>query len=128
MEQAQPIERRRHARFEVMAQVRVKRGRNAYVLDVLNVSESGALVDLGSLERPFWLARGRLVEMILFLPLDDVALAPITAWAEIVRVDAAPSSIRFAVTFRDPSGAIAPAIRHLVEVATPRPPPLPSRR
>ena len=125
-----PIERRRHARFEVMAQVRVKRGRNAYVLDVLNVSESGALVDLGSLERPFWLAKGRIVEMILFLPLEDVedvALAPITAWAEIVRVDAAPSSIRFAVAFRDEDGKIAQAIRHLVEVATPRPPPLPSR-
>lgn len=128
MEQAREIERRRHPRFEVMAQIRVKRGRNAYVADVVNISESGALVDLGTLEQPFWLASGRKVEVILFVPEDDVDFSPMSVWADIVRVFETPAGLRFAVQFDDASGDVASAVRRFVEASVPRPPPLPLRR
>ncbi len=114
-----------------MAQVRVKRGRNSLVLDVVNISESGALVDLGSLEPPSWVRPGRRVEMILFVLGEGEDLEPISAWADIVRVVDDPAGLRFGVCFDDPDGRVAAAIHRLTEAATPRsaqPPPLPSRR
>ncbi len=46
------VERRRHERYELMAQVRVQRGGTDYVLDLGNLSLSGALLSLGSLRKP----------------------------------------------------------------------------
>lgn len=116
-----------------MAQVRVKRGRNSLVLDVVNVSESGALVDLGSLDRPNWVRPGRTVEMILFVLDEDAELAPINVWADIVRVVDDPTGVQFGVCFQDPDGTVAASILRLAEAAAPprpaaQPPPLPSRR
>lgn len=126
-QQLLPSERRRHPRFEVMAQVRVMRGRNVFVLDVINVSESGALVDLGSLERPYWLATGKRVELVLFAPDGDAGFTPVSIWAGVVRVIDDQRSIKFAVCFEDPQGEVAAAVRQLVEDSPPRPPPLPVR-
>lgn len=128
--QAEPqaVERRRHPRFEVMAQVRVKRGRNTYVLEVLDVSESGALVDLGTLARPLWLLVGRRVELHLFPLEPDRELAPIATWARVVRVVAAPGGYRFAVEFEPETPGLREGIARLIALSSPRPPPLPSRR
>lgn len=128
MIQPSPSERRRHPRFEVMAQVRVKRGRNAYVCDVVNISVSGALIDLGALEQPYWLAADRLVEVILFTPDDEAGFEARSVWATIVRVVQGPDSPRFAVEFEDPDGSVASAVARLVERSAPQPPPLPHLR
>ncbi len=124
----QAIERRRHPRFEVMAQVRVKRGRNTYVLEVLDVSESGALVDLGMLTRPVWLLVGRRVELHLFPLESEGELAPVATWARIVRVVAAPAGYRFAVEFEAETPGLREGITRLIALSSPRPPPLPTRR
>jgi hypothetical protein len=62
------LERRRHPRYELMAQVRVKRGHLDYVMDLQNISLGGALLHMGKLDRPGWLAVGRMLEIGIIHP------------------------------------------------------------
>ncbi len=71
MSESAQSERRRHPRYEVLAQVRVRRADTDYVLEVKNLSQSGALVELGDLARPTWVKVGRTLELTLFVPDED---------------------------------------------------------
>lgn len=120
-------ERRRHARFDVMAQVRVKRGRTSLILEVLNISESGAFLDLDDMERPKWLTIGTTVELIAFIPREVEVAISISTWATIVRIVEGPEGMGFAVQFEDVGEDMANAVGLLIEQAAPKPPPLPKK-
>lgn len=76
-------ERRRHPRYEIAAQVRVKRGRVNYVLDIGNISLSGAFVRCDNLGDLPWFAVDKEVELDIFAYED---LENISLQARIVRV------------------------------------------
>lgn len=69
-------ERRRFQRHEMMASVHVRHAAVDYLLELGNVSRSGALVLLGSLPRPLWMTLGRKVELSLVALLDENDAAP----------------------------------------------------
>ena len=109
-------ERRRHARFDVMAQVRVKRGRTSLVLEVLNVSKSGAFVELGTLDRPAWVSPGKRVELIVFLSGDEAGTGvSVRTWATIVRIVESTHGLGFAVEFEHLDESDRERIAALVE-------------
>jgi hypothetical protein len=115
-------ERRRHTRYELMAQVRVRRGSVDYVLELVNISRSGALVSLGSLQEPRWLSIGRTVELSIIHPeaLDTVDLT-----GRVVRIEEG-ARLAFAVEFDPPQPAEAAALDRLLAHAleSTRPPPV----
>jgi Tfp pilus assembly protein PilZ len=82
------VERRADPRYEILAQIRVKRGTVNYVLEVRNISRSGMFVATGSLDRFPWFRVGQSVEVDLFIldELENLRLA-----GDIVRlVDSGP--------------------------------------
>jgi hypothetical protein len=119
-------DRRVHPRFDLMAQVRVRRGKVDYLMDLSNISCGGALVDMGSLKAPSWIQRGRSVEIGIINP---VALDTVELEAEIVRIEQSDTATRFAVRFVDLDAPTSAQIERLVAIASPepaRPPPLPA--
>lgn len=119
------IERRRHERYDIMAQVRVKRGRIDTLCELVNVSVSGALVDLGSLDPPRWITQGRSLEVHVIHPVD---LDTIELEATVVRVEQREDSTRFACEFTDLGATERLALERLIALHAPapvRPPPLP---
>lgn len=122
----QQSERRRHPRFEILAQVRVRNAQTDYVLEVKNLSVSGALIELGSLERPGWLKVGRQVELTLFVPEDD-ASADLTG--DVVRIVEDSRMCAFGVTFVGISATGRAYLERVLGTSTttrPKPPPLPT--
>jgi hypothetical protein len=119
-----PAERRRHARYDLIAQVRVKRGRVDYVLELSNISMSGALIELGSLDVPRWVEIGREIEVRIVHPVD---LDAIEVPARVVRVESDPG--RFAVEFEGVAASVDAGLARLIAAAEGRvsaePPPLP---
>ena len=69
-------ERRRFQRHEMMASVHVRHAAVDYLLELGNISRSGALVLLGSLPQPLWMTLGRKVELSLVALLDENETAP----------------------------------------------------
>jgi c-di-GMP-binding flagellar brake protein YcgR len=127
------IERRAHARYDLIAQVRVKSGRVDYVMELMNISCGGALFSMGSLKRPPWAEPGRKLEISVIHPVDLDAVETI---GEIVRIDQSAEDTRLAVRFVEVAAETQTRIDQLVEVAmgsveVPRPgrpkgpPPLP---
>jgi hypothetical protein len=122
----QQSERRRDPRFEILAQVRVKSTETDYVLEVKNLSASGALIELGSLERPGWLKIGRRVELTLFVP-DHEASADIAG--DVVRIVEDSRMCAFGVQFVNTSSAAKSYLEQLLgpgRTLRPKPPPLPA--
>ena len=107
-------ERRREQRFELLAQVRVKRGRVDYVLALTNISRSGVLVHLGSLKEPTWVVQDRVVELGVINPddLDTVALK-----GTIVRLISDDDGTSFAVEFEGLDDTAQAGLDRLVELA-----------
>ncbi|MCP4675264.1 MAG: PilZ domain-containing protein [Deltaproteobacteria bacterium] len=66
------IERRTFPRYDVMAQIRVKRGRVNYIMDVKNVSLSGLFVTSDSVKQMPWFRVGQELEMDVFTTEDLV--------------------------------------------------------
>ena len=99
MSEGTPSDRRRHQRFDLIAHVRVKRGRVDYVMELTNISRSGALVDMGTLDRPKWVSLDGEVEIGIIHP-ESLDIVPLTG--KIVRVQRVGDSIQFAVTFIAP--------------------------
>jgi c-di-GMP-binding flagellar brake protein YcgR len=123
----QQSERRRDPRFEILAQVRVRRAETDYVLEVKNLSSSGALIELGSLERPGWLKIGRRVELTLFVS-DQQESAEIAG--DVVRVVEDAKMCAFGVHFVDISAAAQTHLDRLLgpgRTLRPKPPPLPAK-
>ena len=116
------IERRVHPRFDLMAQIRVKRGSVTLVLELKNISKSGALIHTGSLKVPTWVRPYRDIELHILHP-DD--LEPIGVAAKIVRVDKTSNGTLFAVHFDAPDQEALVGIDRLIGLGKPNPPPLP---
>ncbi len=111
-----------------MAQVRVKQGRLDYLMDLVNISLGGALLHLGKLDRPGWLAVGRTLEVGIIHPIDYETLL---FEGRVVRLVEDEEGTTVAVEFGDLGEEGMEAIGKLVklamdEAATPAgPPPLP---
>jgi hypothetical protein len=118
-------ERRRHPRYEVLAQVRVHHSDLDWVLEVKNLSASGALIELGSLERPQWLRVGHAVELTLFVPDQDDAAE---LCARVVRIVEDARMCAFGVQFVSVAPAALQYLGRLLgpsRTSRPKPPPLP---
>ena len=118
-------ERRRHERYDLLAQVRVRRGTVDYVVELTNLSLSGALLSLGSLRKPNWVQMGRATELAIINPetFDAVDIR-----GRIVRVAQDESGWSFAVEFVEPDDVARQGILQLVVLAARNkqlPPPLP---
>jgi hypothetical protein len=120
-----PRDRRRHERYQLLAQVHIAHDTTAYVLELGNLSRSGALLCLGSLRPPDWIALHRVVQVGIINPetLDTVTLS-----AQIVRTQQDADGYGFAVRFEPPGAASTEGLDTLLRLAArlrTRPPPLP---
>lgn len=102
-----------------MAQVRVERSEVDYVLDVIDISLSGALIDLGELARPKWLKVRR--EVLLTLLLDGTQQELV---GEVVRIVEDLEGSRFAIRYKD-TVAVTELRALLMAHGCSLPPPLP---
>lgn len=122
------IERRRHPRVAILAQVRVKRGSVDYVMELSNISRSGALFSTGEMKRPTWCEPGRVLEINIIDPRD---LDAIDVRGEIARVNQSARDTELAVRFVEMDAALQDRIDRFIETAVagasrrPGPPPLP---
>ena len=114
-------DRRAHPRFDLLAQVHVRGGQTDLVLEIVNLSQGGALVDLASLRRPRWIAPAREVELRL---MEEDGKTAFAATARIVRVVETLDSRTFAVQFDE---ELEEAVVRRACAATGAPPPLPRR-
>jgi hypothetical protein len=91
-------------------------------MEVHDISESGAYIELGTLDRPKWLELGQEVQLGLFLP---ESVEQFEVIANVVRIVESLDSRGFAVQFHESEEA-REAVLGLIAEAAPRPPPLPS--
>jgi hypothetical protein len=125
-------DRRRHPRYEILAQVRFRRIAATHVLDVGNISRSGLFVrtpDEKSLRR---VQVGETLELELFTQ-EDLHNIPVRG--RVVRIvgEGPPAGWGFGLEFFLPDDEARAAIAELVDKAAattmppPAPPPLPPR-
>ncbi len=89
------IDRRKYYRGSLMAQVHVKQGRIDYVFELVNVSEGGALFDIGTLQAPAWMQPGRRIRFCALLEnFEEVVLH-----GDIAHVQHDTKSTAFGVSF-----------------------------
>jgi hypothetical protein len=121
------VERRRHPRYDLAAQIRVKHGRVNYIMEVSNISLSGAFIRCDNLEQLPWFHVGQEVALDIF---DVEALDNISIAGRIVRkVDASgPGRPGFGVQFVNLTVEAHDKLFELVALAarlSAQPPPLP---
>ncbi|MCP4601009.1 MAG: PilZ domain-containing protein [Proteobacteria bacterium] len=121
------IERRGHPRYDLMAQIRVKRGRVNYIMNVKNVSISGMFVTTERVKQMPWFRIGQNLEIDIFTTeeLENVRLS-----GRIVRIfDKGRSEQKgFGVEFISIEKEIREKLSRLVDLASQtsiHPPPLP---
>ena len=115
-------ERRVHPRFDLLAQIRVKRGSVTYVLELRNISKSGAIIHTGTLKVPTWVRPQRDIEIHILHPED---LEPVLVSGKIVRVNKTDEGTLFAVHFDSVKEDSKKDIARLIALGRPQPPPLP---
>lgn len=121
-------ERRVAPRYEIMAQVRVKRGRINYVLDVRNISISGVFVSTEGLDKKNQFRVGQDLDMVLFEPGQLDQLQVNGRVVRIVLGDGEVAESGVGVQFVDPSPEVRAVLEQVVDRAAEdslRPPPLP---
>jgi hypothetical protein len=121
-------DRRRHPRFEMLAQVRFRRATSTHVLDVGNVSVSGLFVRAPDEKLLHQVQVGETLDLDLF---TQEELENIRVPARVVRivVEGPAASWGFGAEFADLSAAARTGIERFVERAAgaaARPPALPS--
>lgn len=109
----------RAERYALMAQVRVRRSDIDYVLDVIDISLSGALIDLGELARPKWLKVRQEVLLTLLLDGEQQELT-----GEVVRIVEDLEGSRFAIRYT-PKVVVEDLRQLLMAHGRSLPPPLP---
>jgi c-di-GMP-binding flagellar brake protein YcgR len=124
------MEKRGHPRYDILAQIRVKRGTVVHLMDVSNISLSGAFVATDSVAAQRWLRVGQELELDLFTT-DDLDNVRVTG--RVVRIlDQERTGARgFGVEFMRLEGGTADRLRRIVALAAERsihPPPLPGMR
>jgi len=120
-------ERRRHERYDIAAQIRVKHGRVNYIMDVANISLSGAFVRCDDLSQLPWFRIDQELDLDIF---DFEDLDNISLKARIVRLvdEGGPGHPGFGVQFVNLSHEAYDKLFGLVAVAarmSAQPPPLP---
>lgn len=114
-------ERRVYPRYDILAQVRVREGSVDHVMEILNISRGGALVDLGDAKRPRWVEIRRELDVRLF---DTDGSTLVETGAHIVRIVETLDSRTFAVEFDEVQDD--ETVRRACASAG-KPPPLPPR-
>ena len=107
-------ERRREARYQLLAEVRVSGAEPTPVLELGNLSRSGALVRFGDLPKPAWVRLGHTVEMDIINP---NSLDTLEVTGEIVRVQEDADGHGFAVVFKGCDEAQIEIIDDLIDIA-----------
>ncbi len=97
-----------------MAQVHVRRSEVDFVLDLGNISCSGVLVLLGSLESPVWMEIGRQVELGIF---GIEGVDNLTVRGAIARIHRGGDGVGFAVHFDRNDDETQQAVQRLIELA-----------
>jgi len=120
-------ERRNQPRYDIVAQIRVKRGRVNYLMDVRNISMSGAFISSDKLSEFSWVREGTQMDLHLF-DLED--LRSVEVQAVIVRVvgPEGPGREGFGVHFEGLDPDQKQSLFELVAYASTQsihPPPLP---
>ena len=121
------MERRKDPRYDIVAQIRVKRGRVNYLMDVRNISMSGAFISSDNVSEFSWAREGTQMEFNLF-DLED--LKSVEVKASIVRVIGSGDAGRqgFGVRFEDLDPVQKQRLFEMVAYASTQsihPPPLP---
>lgn len=111
-------ERRRQPRFDLFAQVWVRFAPQDLLVELQNISLSGALLVFGEAERPRWVDVDRAVELAITNPqsLENVVLL-----ARIVRVQRDERGISFAVVFTAVDAVARRGLEELIQLASPQP-------
>lgn len=107
-------ERRQHPRFDLVAQVHVKRSRVDVLAELVNVSISGAFLDFGSLRLPAWLKPDRVVDIEIVHPVD---LDTIGVQGKVVRVARSETGNGVGVQFVDLTEEAQADLQRLIEAA-----------
>ncbi len=120
-------ERRGQPRYDIIAQIRVKRGHVNYLMDVRNISYSGAFISSDRLKDLPWFREGAELEMHLFTTED---LHNVRVSATIVRIvgDGKGPRPGFGVQFEKLNEQQLQDLYHMVAFASTQsihPPPLP---
>lgn len=120
-------DRRRHPRYELLAQVRVKGTQSDLVMSLSNISQSGALVDMGSLDTPGWIDVGRELEVAIVHP-ESLDLVEVRG--RVVRLTKDERGCIFALEFAELPSEAREGLQELVIHASTlppakKPPPLP---
>ena len=124
-------ERRRHARYDILTQLRIKKDDNTYIMPVENVSRSGLFISLGSPEELPELQLNQELEMNLF---TIEGLENIRVVGRIVRMTKNKDSNEtrgFGIEFSFMTEAARKKIVNLVALARQEsihPPPLPAEK
>ena len=121
------MERRKDPRYDIVAQIRVKRGRVNYLMDVRNISMSGAFISSDNVSEFSWAREGTQMAFNLF-DLED--LKSVEVKASIVRVIGSGDAGRqgFGVRFEDLDPVQKQRLFEMVAYASTQsihPPPLP---
>jgi hypothetical protein len=116
MSQTHPegADRRRHPRFDLFAQVRVKRGHIDVIMELVNISASGAFLHMGRLQRPSWLSMRRKLEIAIVHPVDYGSVEVV---GRVVRVEEDAAGLGVAVDFVDLESSAREGIERLVVTA-----------
>jgi len=130
VDSAQGAERRRHARHTLLAQVHVRRGREDVVMELVNISLSGALFEMGRIERPRWLELSRELDIAITHP---ISYSLLLIKGKVRRIVEEQEGTGFAVEFEGLDEDTTRAISELVSIAAESnspdtrrgPPPLP---
>lgn len=120
-------ERRAQPRYDIVAQIRVKRGSVNYLMDVRNISMSGAFISSDKLSELSWAREGTQMEIHLF-DLEDRRSVDVEA--SIVRVvgPGEPGKTGFGVRFGKLDEERTRSLFEMVAFASTQsihPPPLP---
>jgi len=124
------MEKRGHPRYDILAQIRVKRGTVVHLMDVSNVSLSGAFVATDSVAAHRWLRVGQELELDLFTT-DDLDNVRVTGRVVRILGQERTGARGFGVEFTRLERGSADKLRRMVEQAAERsihPPPLPGMR
>ena len=121
------VEKRKHPRYDILAQIRVKHGKVNYIMDVRNLSLSGMFVSSDNVKKLPWFKIGQELEMDLFATeeLENIKVNGI-----IVRIveEGDATDLGFGVAFSNLEISALESLDNLIAWAketTIKPPPLP---
>ncbi|MBW2526945.1 MAG: PilZ domain-containing protein [Deltaproteobacteria bacterium] len=111
-------DRRRQPRVDLFAQVWVRFAPGDLLVQLQNISLSGALLVLGEVDRPRWVDVDRAVELAITNP---ESMENVVVLSRIVRVQRDERGISFAVVFTSVDDVARRGLEDLIQLGTPQP-------